>query len=330
MKNTLFILKILAIIALFSACKKDAVQVQWTKNVVKSDCEWRGIQFFNAQNGVIIGGKTWSGGFSLRTKDGGETWQFDSVQQWCLYALNSDSKAQNTEGAAIYTVGISGQVFEQKKKDSTFTKVAHPYWRWFRDVAMRGGRGVSVGGQGWGNGIVTSFQLGSSQPPRVDTFPQEFESVAFANDSVVVAVGYGLVLRSTNGGISWSPLKKLDSDFYQSICFPSEKIGYIVGYGGEILKTMDGGTSWSALQSANNHSPKRFNAVFFTDILRGLICGDDGVLWLTKDGGASWQVADNLPKVNFYDVFVSKVTARDEATEGWLVGSGGMIVKFVF
>jgi photosystem II stability/assembly factor-like uncharacterized protein len=98
-------------------------------------------------------------------------------------------------------------------------------------------------------------------------------------------------------------------------------VGYIVGFAGEILKTTDGGASWSVLQSASNRSPKRFNSVFFTDVLRGGICGDNGVLWRTSDGGASWQVVDNLPNVNFYDVFVSN-------TEGWLVGKGGTIVKF--
>ncbi len=323
MKNSLFLLKIAACIALFSACKKDVIQVQWTQNIVKSDCEWRGIQFFDPQNGVIIGGKTWSGGFALRTKDGGTTWQFDSVQAWCLYGLNNDSKLQNTEGSSFYTLGISGQIFGQKKKDSIFLKVAHPYWRWFRDVAVRGGRGVSVGGQGYSSGILAAFQLGSLEPPRVDTFPQELESVAFADDSTVVAVGYGLILRSANGGRSWSPIKKWDSDFYKSICFPSEKVGYMVGYAGEILKTTDGGASWSALESANNFSPKRFQTVFFTDILRGWICGDGGVLWRTSDGGASWQVVDNVPNVNFYDVFVSN-------TEGWLVGANGTIVKFIF
>jgi photosystem II stability/assembly factor-like uncharacterized protein len=323
MKNILIVLKIVALIALFSACKKDTIQVEWTQKTVKSDYDWRGIQFFDAKNGVVVGGKTWSAGYALRTKDGGETWQTDSVQGWCLYALNSDSKPKNTEGSPVYTIGISGQIYELKKKDTAFARIGSPYWRWFQDVAVRGGRGVTVGGQGWAGGYLTAFSIDNWQPQRVDTFPQELESVAFADDSTVVAVGYGLVLRSTNGGKSWSPLKNLDSDFYKSICFPSEKIGYIVGFGGEILKTTDGGASWSSLESASSYAPKRFNAVFFIDILRGVICGDDGLMWRTSDGGASWQEAGNLPNVNFHDVFVSN-------TEGWLVGSGGTIVKFVF
>jgi photosystem II stability/assembly factor-like uncharacterized protein len=329
MKNTFFLLKIGAFTALFSACKKETFPVQWTQNVVKSDCNWRAVQFFDAQNGVVVGGKTWAGGFALRTKDGGKTWQTDSVEQWSLYALGIDSKAQNTEGSSFFTTGIGGRVFEQKKKDTTFSLSAHPHWLWARDMAVRRGQAVVVGGQGWQNGTLVAFKLGNSAR-HIDTFPQEFESVAFADDSTVVAVGYGLIVRSTNAGMSWTPLKKWDNDFYQSISFPSEKIGYIVGYSGSILKTTDGGASWSALESAKQFKTKNFRSVFFTDILRGVICGDDGLLWRTLDGGASWQVADGLPKVNFYDVFATKSLQNESVTEGWLVGSGGTIVKFNF
>jgi photosystem II stability/assembly factor-like uncharacterized protein len=323
MKNTFCLILISLYFLLFSACKKEMIPVQWTQKVIKSDYEWRGIQFFDAQNGVIVGGKTWSGGYALRTHDGGTTWQFDSVQQWGLYGLSRDSKPQNTEGGACFTIGISGQVFEQKKKDSTFSKVGNPFWRWFHDIAVRGERVVAVGGEGWKSGVLATFQKSRFTSARMDTFPQELESVAFADDSVVVAVGYGLILRSTGGGITWSPVKKWDTDFYSSICFPSEKIGYIVGYSGEILKTTDGGATWLRLQSPNNYKPKRFNTVFFTDILRGGICGDNGVFWRTIDGGETWQVVENLPKVNFYDVFMRE-------NEGWLVGNGGTIVKFSF
>ena len=323
MKNTFFLLPITFFFLLFSACKKEKIPLQWTQKIIKPDYEWRGVQFFDAQNGIIVGGKTWSGGYALRTHDGGTTWQHDSVQQWNLYGLSRDSKPSNSEGGACFTIGISGQVFEQKKKDSTFSKVGNPFWRWFHDIAVRGERVIAVGGEGWKSGVLANFKIGHQTTARMDTFPQELESVAFADDSVVVAVGYGLILRSTNGGTSWSPLKKWDSDFYHSICFPSEKIGYIVGYSGEILKTTDGGETWSQLQSPNSYKPKRFNTVFFTDILRGVICGDNGTLWRTTDGGETWQIADNLPKVNFFDVFLRE-------NDGWLVGNGGTVVTFSF
>ncbi|MDZ7879673.1 MAG: YCF48-related protein [Saprospiraceae bacterium] len=323
MKSFFFSPKIAFIFLFFSACKKETIPVKWTQKETKSDYEWRGIQFFDAKNGVIIGGKTWSGGYVLQTRDGGETWQFDSVQQWCLYGLSQDSKPKNRADGAFFTIGISGQVFERKNKDSTFSKVGNPFWRWFHGIAARGERVIAVGGESWNSGVLAHFQRGNPSLSRMDTFPQELEAVAFADDSVVAAVGYGLVLRSENGGTSWSPLKQWDSGFYKSVCFPSEKIGYIVGYSGEILKTTDGGKTWTRLQSPNTYKPKRFNHVFFTDILRGGICGDNGVFWRTTDGGETWQVVEDFPKVNFYAIFMRE-------NEGWLVGKEGTVIKFSF
>lgn len=330
MKNTLNLLKITLFLISFIACKKETIPVQWTQTVVKSDCDWQSVQFLDAQNGVVVGGRTWSGGFALRTKDGGATWKADSVEAWSLFSVATDPKAQNTEGSLFYASGIGGRIFKEKKKDTAFSLAQHPHWLWSRGVAVRNGRCVTVGGQGWQNGTLVAFDLANTQSRSLDTFPQEMASVAFADDSTVVAVGYGLIVRSTNGGKSWSPLKKWDSDFYQSVCFPSEKVGYIVGYSGSILKTTDGGASWSSLESAQQFKTKRFNAVFFTDILRGVICGDNGLLWRTLDGGASWQVGEGLPNIRFNGVFARKSLQNDAITEGWLVGASGTIVKFSF
>ena len=330
MKNTLNLLIITSFIVFFAACKKDTIPVQWTQTVVKADCNWQSVQFSDAQNGVVVGGRTWSGGFALRTKDGGTTWQADSIEAWSLFSVATDAKPQNTEGSLFYTSGIGGRIFQAKKKDSTFTLAQHPHWMWARDVAVRRGRCVSVGGQGWQNGTLVSFDLANSQTHSLDTFPQEMSSVAFADDSTVVAVGYGLIVRSTNGGRTWLPLKEWDNDFYQSVCFPSEKIGYVVGYSGAILKTTDGGASWSSLESAKQFKTKRFRAVFFTDILRGVICGEGGLLWRTLDGGNSWQVGGDLPNIDFNAVFATKSLQNADITEGWLVGTGGTIVKFSF
>ena len=305
----------------FSSCQKDKITLEWQQITSPYKADWRGIRFFDAQNGVIIGGNTWSGGFSLRTQNGGKTWHADSVQQWSLYGLDMDKNPKNTEGVALYTVGISGQIFNIKKTDTTFKKSAHPYWQWFRDVAVRRGTGVSVGGQAWQAGIVATFEAGGSGAIHLDTFPQEIESVAFADDSTVVAVGYGLLIQSNNGGLSWKINNNIQGDFFTSICFPSEKTGYIVGFNGTILKTEDKANTWKSLKSPRKIGGERFNAVFFTDILRGWICGDNGLLWRTLDGGDTWTIMTGLPNTNFYDVFTND-------TEGWLVGADATIIQF--
>lgn len=303
-------------IILLTACGKEKTTVVWQEQASKVVFDLRAVHFYDAQNGIICGGKTWESGFILRTKDGGTTWQTDSILNKGFYGLG-------TEGGKTWIVGNSGHLFEFSKNDMSLRWVGQPFDAWFRDVAVRGQTGFMVGGQAWQVGKIVRFDVETGKKQQLDTFPQELTSICFSDDSTVHTVGYGLVLRSTDKGKTWYAQPDLKYDFFQSVCFPSEKIGYIVGQNGAILKTTDGGTSWVYLQKSKNIGNPRFRAVFFTDILRGWICGEDSVLWRTTDGGASWQIVNGLPKSDFYDIFATD-------TEGMLVGNGGRIVKFNF
>ena len=300
----------------FLSCNKEKITLQWQEVTSNLTDNLRGVYFSDSQNGAIIGGKTWSRGISLNTSDGGNTWKMDSLQGWSLYGLGS-----NTEGDAL-TIGISGEVFCKQIVDTAFHSTYQSYGNWFRDIAARkkSDGWVCVGGQSWQAGRIVSVD--GSGKIKVDSFQQELESVCYSDDSTIHAVGYGLVVRSTNNGETWQ-INTLKDDFYQSVCFPSAKIGYTVGLNGIIAKTEDSGATWKKLRNGDALTVKSepFRAVFFTDILRGYIVGDQGLMWLTKDGGDTWQSVKDLPKVDFYDIYV-----RD--TEGWIVGSGGKIIKF--
>ena len=301
----------------FASCSKEKMTLQWQEIPSHLTDNLRGVYFSDALNGAIIGGKTWSRGISLNTSDGGNTWRMDSVQGWSLYGLG-----YNTEGDAM-TIGISGQVFCKQIIDTCFHPTAFTFGSWFRDVAAWGKANqlVAVGGQSWQRGIIVSVD--GTGKVKVDTsFKQELESVCFSDDTTAHAVGYGLVIRSTDGGKNWK-VNPLKDDFYQSVYFPSSKIGYTVGLNGIIAKTKDSGATWEKLRNGDALTVKSepFRAVFFTDILRGYIVGDQGLMWLTKDGGDTWQTVKDLPKVDFYDIYV-----RD--TDGWIVGSEGKIIKF--
>ena len=298
------------------ACGKEKTTVVWQEQMSNATYDLRAVHFYDAQNGIICGGKTWESGFILRTKDGGTTWKTDSILNKGFYGLGTDI-------GKTWIVGNSGHIFEFSKNDTSLRWVGQPFDAWFRDVAVRGQTGFMVGGQAWQVGKIVRFDAVMGKKQQLDTFPQELTSVCFSDDSTVHAVGYGLVLRSTNKGKTWHAQVDLQYDFFQSVCFSSEKIGYLVGQNGGILKTTDGGASWVYLKKSKNIGNPRFRAVFFSDILRGWICGEDGVLWRTTDGGTSWQIVEGLPKYDFYDIF-----AND--TEGVLVGNGGRIVKFSF
>jgi photosystem II stability/assembly factor-like uncharacterized protein len=59
----------------------------------------------------------------------------------------------------------------------------------------------------------------------------------------------------------------------------------VVGYGGKILMTVDGGKTWHGKESGTDLA---LYDVEFVDEQYGWVCGQDGLILRTTDGGASW------------------------------------------
>ena len=61
---------------------------------------------------------------------------------------------------------------------------------------------------------------------------------------------------------------------------------FVVGYGGKIIETTDGGRSWAQHPSGVENA---LYAVRFVDDQHAWISGQDGVILHTEDGGKTWQ-----------------------------------------
>lgn len=70
------------------------------------------------------------------------------------------------------------------------------------------------------------------------------------------------------------------------VCFPNANIGYTVGLDGTILKTTDGGNSWTAQNTGTMNS---FSSVYFTDADTGYAVGGSPTILKTTDGGLNWM-----------------------------------------
>src|ERR1041385_7638746 len=83
----------------------------------------------------------------------------------------------------------------------------------------------------------------------------DLTKVKFVTSSVVVAVGNsGAILRSANGGSSWSPVSSPTPYALRGLCFSDANNGWAVGGGnftgtGTVIHTVNGGASWT-LQSS--------------------------------------------------------------------------------
>jgi photosystem II stability/assembly factor-like uncharacterized protein len=76
------------------------------------------------------------------------------------------------------------------------------------------------------------------------------------------------------------------SDKFYDVAALSPEKAIVVGYGGKILMTLDGGKSWQAKQSGTELA---LYSVKFADAQNGWVCGQDGLILHTKDGGETWR-----------------------------------------
>ncbi|MFO7524593.1 MAG: YCF48-related protein, partial [Ignavibacteriaceae bacterium] len=114
----------------------------------------------------------------------------------------------------------------------------------------------------------------------------DLNTVSFITEDYGFAAGDGgVILKTTNGGSTWTPLTSgTTSDFYDVLLLDQNN-GFVVGSGGTILRTTDGGSNWSPLTSgvSDNLFSISINGTF------GLIGGGSQTILSTTNGGSSWN-----------------------------------------
>lgn len=106
---------------------------------------------------------------------------------------------------------------------------------------------------------------------------------------VWAVTGGGFVHHSTDGGVSWSTAHAgtITTQNLHSVHFANDKVGVAAGAAGAVLKTQDGGLTWSLMTAPANTIIRK---VFVIDGQNMWAAGSDGNLYYTHDGGATWAV----------------------------------------
>lgn len=113
--------------------------------------------------------------------------------------------------------------------------------------------------------------------------------IAQAGDRLVAVGDYGVIQVSEDNGASWSQVAGVPvSRMINRVVFINEKVGYAVGYDQVILRTEDGGLSWTLKNFSADPGWPLFD-VFFLDEQRGFVVGERGTFMSTTDGGESWS-----------------------------------------
>jgi photosystem II stability/assembly factor-like uncharacterized protein len=120
----------------------------------------------------------------------------------------------------------------------------------------------------------------------------------------VLALGAGaqLVLSAQRQSVTdqprdkyrWDVQKSGVEDDLRAVFFLDPTLGWATGDSNTILKTTDGGATWTRL-GERQEGQNRFTAIVFTSATDGWADVERGSLLHTSDGGESWQPAAPLP-----------------------------------
>ncbi|KXK04228.1 MAG: BNR repeat-containing glycosyl hydrolase [Acidobacteria bacterium OLB17] len=273
-------LKILLIFTLILAAA-GAAHAEWVKLPTRNFSNLKDIFFQNSETGWITG----TDGTLLRTDDGGRTWL--PVQKF-----TTDSILQ------IY-----------------FTDPSTGWMLCERNIYSRGKNPTSYlrkttdGGVHWDK---VEFE---------DADRERVTRILFDRNGLGLAFGEGgIFYRLQEDGRTWKKSRAAIHFLLLDGAYSSGMNGAIVGAGGTIVFTQDGGLTWEEATILHDTST-RINSVVFTSAKQGWAVGTNGSIFTATGGGRLWRlVPQDETAATLNNVYFT--SARD----GYIAGNDGTIL----
>lgn len=144
--------------------------------------------------------------------------------------------------------------------------------------------------------------------------------ITFGDNNILSFGDGGKVIKSTDGGNSWSLVTSPTSDKINDAFFIDQNTGWIVA-ASSIFKTTDGGSTWNV---QNDGTSATLYGIDFINSTTGWIVGTSRTILKTTDGGSNWvSQISSLSLVFLYDV--DFVDQNYGYAAGW--GSEGQLYK---
>ncbi len=135
--------------------------------------------------------------------------------------------------------------------------------------------------------------------------------IFFVGPNTVYAIGL-YFWKSLDGGNSWTKLSNFNtiaSDWYRSLFFLNENLGWLTVHRDGVYKTTDGGMTWNKTSPYDvNISNGYIYGVRFSGNGKGFF-STAYQLWASTDSGDSWNVKREMVSSQFHDIhFVDSAT----------------------
>lgn len=213
------------------------------------------VKFFGTEEGLVVGQSTANSPAGIfKTTDGGKTWhgvQGDTTHRWKAMCF--------LEPEMGVVAGVSGRVSLMGGDQLYPSKLQPQGYRSIRGIALSADDGGWLAGDG---GLVLKTTTGGvvwEAPPT--PLPEElregmdFHCVEVREQKVWLAGSPGSVIwHSPDGGRRWQKQETGETAALQAIRFANDKHGVAVGTFGVILRTTDGGATWTAVRGGGRRA----------------------------------------------------------------------------
>lgn len=297
-------------------CNSEDVSYTSRMHNLPTDLDLSDVYFINRDTGYVSAGGIFTAGLIFGTKDGGATWDTIDVYETGINSLSYQN--------GIFTASSCGQrMYTSSDFDSwSFTNAYLGWWNWQKHVRLVDNQVLLVGGENFGRGFIHLYAPNQGGLLLKDTFDHELTDIITTANRTIHAVGYGLIMKSTDEGNSWIP-STVTGDFFRGVDFVDDNVGYVVGEYGSVYKTENGGNSWQSCRSGNSifaDQSKLFRDVAFLDASTGFLVGTNNMIYRTTNGGKVWKRIKNL------DGYADFNAIRIQADKAYITGQGGNLL----
>jgi photosystem II stability/assembly factor-like uncharacterized protein len=131
--------------------------------------------------------------------------------------------------------------------------------------------------------------------------------------NIFLVSNLGRIYKSEDGGQSWATVEdaSITATAYNAVHFLNPDVGYAVGLGGLVVRTLDGGRTWGQVPTAAGSNA--LYSVFVLGQERVWVGSTNGVMYYTTDGGQTWTSrtlpggAANVNDIQFPNDYVGYV-----------------------
>lgn len=266
-------------LALFAAFITANAQQWELTTAIKSRSKFPAVQMMNPTLGYALDNGVAA---ILRTRDGGTTWERmnqlsvnapNAMHMWSeqhgIVVGSSGSIYRSTDGFESYTTstGAYGTLRSVMFANDTLGLIGTDAGRIYR---------TTDGGDSW---TLTTSGIGSSY---------SITDLAMPSADIAYACAYGVgVIRSTDGGLTWQPSVAAVPTGSRAMHFSDALTGVLVGNGGNIHRTSDGGATW--VQANSGVTQTLLSITVQGNIM--LVAGNSGNVLRSTDAGTTWTAS---------------------------------------